>query len=291
VATYGPVLLPAYFATDADFRTWVAGIRAALEAVGMVRTADTGQIDTATVVKPAATLANQGYDIFRLDDALQASCPVFLKIEYGSGGAADRPGLFLSHGQGSNGAGALTGTRSTSLQFLAANSRPIGSQLPVYASGDGSSVALMVNLDANQTMGLFLDRPRLADGSCTAEGFFHWCGASAGTQRWGVIPQGGQYAQYSNTSSTQQPLFPTVGQSRWGDQAALYPLLMCVAGRPRLGKMAYCYSLADVPPLVPFTAEDYLGEERTLLPIGSALIGSLVVYASQTQYGLAILWE
>jgi hypothetical protein len=97
-------------ATDAEFRDWGSKLSDALAAVGMVKTADTGQIDWATVVKPAAISTYQGYEVWRFNDTLQATAPLFLKIEYGSGvSVATRPGLRLQVGKGTNGAGTLTG--------------------------------------------------------------------------------------------------------------------------------------------------------------------------------------
>lgn len=93
--------------TDANFRAWVAAVRAAIVATGIVRTSDTGQIDTATVSAPA-TGAYAGYDIFRFDDAAQGSDPIYFKLEYGKGSATTRHALRLTAGTGSDGAGTIS---------------------------------------------------------------------------------------------------------------------------------------------------------------------------------------
>jgi len=79
--------LPAFSNTDAEFRTWGSGIAAALQACGLVKTSDTGQIDWATVTRPGASHTAAGYEIYRFNDSLQATKPVLIKVEYGNGTA------------------------------------------------------------------------------------------------------------------------------------------------------------------------------------------------------------
>ena len=93
--------------SDATFRAWGKGMSDQLTAVGLAKTADTGQIDWATVARP--TTNTWGYEIRRMSDSLDTASPIFIKIEYGTGGAVTRPGLRISTGTGSNGAGTLTG--------------------------------------------------------------------------------------------------------------------------------------------------------------------------------------
>lgn len=93
----------------ADFRLWSKQISDQLAAVGLTKTADTGQIDFTTVAFPGTGVVG-GYEIWRFNDTLQATFPIFLKIEYGtSGSGSNYPGMWLTVGSGSNGAGTLTG--------------------------------------------------------------------------------------------------------------------------------------------------------------------------------------
>lgn len=94
--------------TDAEFRTWVAAVIADLTTL-LTQTADTGQINTATVTKPAAANAVQGYTMWHLNDGLSPT--LYIKIEFGSGsqGSAN-PAMFFTAGFATDGAGTLTGT-------------------------------------------------------------------------------------------------------------------------------------------------------------------------------------
>jgi hypothetical protein len=97
--------------TDATFRAWGSAVSANLATVGLIQTADTGQIDWATVTMGGAGV--DGYEIWRFNDALQATAPVFMKIGYGNANLTTVPGVYLQVGTGSDGSGGLTGTVTT----------------------------------------------------------------------------------------------------------------------------------------------------------------------------------
>lgn len=92
---------------DAGFRAWGKDLSDSIAQVGMVKTADTGQIDWTTVLRPAVnTFA--GYEIWRFVDS-----SVFIKLWYGSAGTASVPMFSVQVGTGSNGSGTLTGVVSS----------------------------------------------------------------------------------------------------------------------------------------------------------------------------------
>lgn len=99
------------FTTDAKFRAWGLACSTALAAAGFVQTADTGQINWVTVLKPVATNTKAGYEIWRFNDTLQATAPIFIRVDYGSSGTAsgNGPGTWLTVGTSTNGAGTITG--------------------------------------------------------------------------------------------------------------------------------------------------------------------------------------
>jgi hypothetical protein len=105
--------LPMGFTTDAEFRTWGSTIKGELGNMGLVQTGDTGQIDWTTVLLPSAANQVRGYEIWRFADALQATAPIFVKLEYGSSGASTRAAIWITVGVATNGAGTLLGAKST----------------------------------------------------------------------------------------------------------------------------------------------------------------------------------
>lgn len=142
------------FTTDAEFREWAQAVHDALVAVGMTQTADTGQINLATVAKPTGTGTYMGYEVFRFSDALQATKPVYIRVEYGSAqGSATRPGVAVTVGTGTNGAGTITGQA--------------GSRMVLYPSADPSAGAGRFS-GANNRLSFCL----YPDGSGTANVIF-----------------------------------------------------------------------------------------------------------------------
>lgn len=98
--------------TDAAFRVWGLEFSTQLAAVGLVQTADTGQINWASVTRASAN-NSAGYEIWRFADS-----SLYMKMEYGSAGANTIPQMWLTAGTGSNGSGTITGQTNTRATFL-----------------------------------------------------------------------------------------------------------------------------------------------------------------------------
>jgi len=95
--------------SDATFRAWGLALSTSFDTVGFTKSADTGQINWATVTRPGTTTAG-GYEIRYFDDGLHATRPIYVKIEYGTGSVASYPTMWITVGTGSNGSGTITGT-------------------------------------------------------------------------------------------------------------------------------------------------------------------------------------
>jgi hypothetical protein len=96
------------YVDDAAFRAWGSSFSNALLTVGLTKTADTGQIDWLTVTKPLAN-NTAGYEIWRFNDALQSTMPIYMKFWFNSGTNIIYPTMNVQFGTGSDGAGNLTG--------------------------------------------------------------------------------------------------------------------------------------------------------------------------------------
>lgn len=110
-------IAPANHADDVSFRAWGSEFSSMLTAVGLTQTADTGQINWTTVTYSSTANAIQGYEIWRFNDTLQSTYPIFLKFEYGTGNASTHPGVWITIGTGSNGSGAIIGQIQTQTPF------------------------------------------------------------------------------------------------------------------------------------------------------------------------------
>lgn len=286
--------LPANIQTDADFRAWGSGISAQFAAIGLIKTADTGQINWTTVLKPASSTTMQGYEIWRFNDALQASKPVFFKIEFGSGGIATAPGLTIQAGTASNGAGALSGSQiGNKVVNLNKSSVPaVGVVMPSYCSGSPSRLILATDsntADATYLKLIVIERPRTSAGVDTGDGIVTMYSSANGAQ-FQVVP-------FSGAVPTQISTFPYIdptnlGTSSLGTDAALVPGLIMAAG-----KLEWASMLVYKSPDIPGASEaifsvDFLGATRTYMTLGlSGMNRSNNAYPGNATCALAIPWS
>jgi hypothetical protein len=176
--------VPAQITSDAEFRTWGSSINTALAALGLVQTADTGQINWTTVTKPTAATTFAGYEIWRFADSLQATAPVFIKIEYGTGSSgASWHGLAVTVGSGTNGAGTITGQVGTrKVMSTGSNS---ATAYNTHLSGATNRLQMCLNSGGDQqVLGILvaIERSKDATGVDDGTGISTFlCGAPGGT--------------------------------------------------------------------------------------------------------------
>ena len=272
--------LPAYFSSNADFQAWVAGIHAQLLAVGLVNTADTGQINPATVLAPASWNTIQGYEIWRFNDALQSTAPVFIKVEYGGNGAqgATGIGMFVTVGTATNGAGTLTGTVGVrrNLFYSGGSSTTPGMVLASYCCSDGSGLVLVNGYDSTSLACVLvwvMDRTRDGAGTATGDGLYTFANSTASAQVFlQVIPVGGTVpGGYSPSTSTGWALSPTTwfnnnaAPAVVGGNVPIMPV-MYICGKTYFTKMMHTVQASQVSQSVSISAS-ILGGTHTLMPL------------------------
>lgn len=224
--------------TDATFRAWGAALSDAMEAVGFVKTADTGQVDWAAVVKPVlSTFA--GYEIRQLSDSMQSTVPIFAKIEYGAGSTQTYPKLRIQLGRGTDGAGNLTGM--VSAQFIPGCADVSATAYDCFVSGGEGyiAVALWTTANSNFPIMFYIARTRDADGTINNKGVNFVSQASYYfAQQW--LPASGVALP---TTPMTGPFCtgPKVGTGSYGTVVGVYPIFayMGYAGHPDGVGIAY----------------------------------------------------
>ena len=103
--------------TDVQFRAIIDFIKDVLQSGGCLLVADSGDLDSSTITWPGANNTAAGYEIRRFSDAMQATDPVFFKIEYGRGAGTGNFSIWLTMGTGSDGAGTITGSKKARTQY------------------------------------------------------------------------------------------------------------------------------------------------------------------------------
>lgn len=177
--------------SDANFRTWVAEVITNLLAIGLTQTGDTGQINTTTVTRAAVNQTAAGYVVFRFNDTLQSTAPIFFKLEFGSGATQPTdPAMWITVGTGSNGTGTITGVTSGRCP-AGFNITPLSLINPYvsrfcYGAGASQGIAWMCfkqnsGAATGAPQGFFvIARSTNSAGACTADGYLLLTNGAAG---------------------------------------------------------------------------------------------------------------
>lgn len=163
-----------YSWTDAAFRAFGSAISNIFLNLGFVKTADTGQVDWVTVVRPSTNNTTTVYEVWRFDDALQSTTPIFFRIGYGFNNLSLNGYATIEVGSGSNGSGVITGQGAGIVNGLSPINNTSGdnSSRAYYASGDGSGFCIAggpESLAASRYV-FVLDRLRNSDGTPNSYG-------------------------------------------------------------------------------------------------------------------------
>lgn len=285
---------PVDLSSDATFRVWGGEFNSKLIAAGLVQTSDTGQINWTT-----ATRAAGGYEIYRFNDSLQATAPIFIKLAYSVGGITP-PKITVSIGTGTNGGGTLTGITTTPTNasystpptgitafpsFICVNEGFLGVVHKVGAAGAGSPYAntffaISRSCDSNGTptaTGAILYTHSAAGGTPAACAFARSirfaspnAGARLSTKSFCLVY--GSVTDSSLNDGTKQRYL------HFMDIPDVLPVFSI-----------FTVLVAEVPQSNFFTATIVGTTPRTYLSIG--LAGGTGDCSNSTNYGLAMLWE
>jgi len=210
--------------SDAEFRTWVQAVQAGIEATGAVKEVAAGEINTATVLKPAGVNTVAGFQVFKLagHDGLP---DVFIKVEYATNGQSSGgtgPALTFTVGYGHNGAATITGNNTGQIATRNGGgtvyNAGAGSTVTQFASGNGvdflSMAPTYLNAAADNNRHSFFHVERLHDeNGLLGEGLYIFA-SGAGVPSTGydrVLPFAGAIPSAGTTSAQHPCLDPGVG--------------------------------------------------------------------------------
>lgn len=266
------------FTTDAKFRTWGSAVSAALAAAGLTQTADTGQINWATVTKPVAITTKAGYEIWRFNDSLQSTRPIFFRIDYGSSSTSsgNSPNTWLTVGTGSDGAGNITGVGMAVTSASGASATVTNTASLVgaaYSASAGACTILaglaLITSTAHGHAGLWVIA-RTADSSGAPTGD----GVAVTAMRTTGGPEA-LCASYSPAVSyaARNPgcgVLSTSSSISSGSEVQLYRHYAIIPNpKPHLGMVSYFST--DVVSNSTFTAAPFGSTNHTYLALGSAM--------------------
>lgn len=242
-----------------------------LTAGGWVRTADTGQTSNYSAVNMAATAT---YQVWRMGDALQATNPVFLRIDTlaNSQFVGD-----LTVGTGSNGSGTITGQIGPKIRVGPGSYNNLTS-MPSYFCATNNTLQVYAFHSATATYPFYfsLERTRDGAGNPSSDGMVV-VAKDSGSARQFYIPFTGSWVQMGEVKC----FFPTGATSMAnGANVVVAPILVATSSslkNPMVSSLVY--ASADLTQFNPTTIP-VLGTNHTYLPtgysIGSALSPSAV---------------
>jgi len=196
--------------TTANIRAWAQFIEDLLVTTGgWVVTTDTGQTLPSLLAVPGAPSTKVGYRIYRMNDALQATSPVFIRIDFGSAAfSSATPGIGLIIGTGSNGSGTITGIvlnfgGSGGTTFLASQSNAV-TAFTSYGSAGPGRVCLSMFTSGNSAIQwvMGIERTKDATGADTGIGLLV---ISGGGIVEGTLNNGMAYSHYLVLAGGTQP--------------------------------------------------------------------------------------
>jgi hypothetical protein len=278
--------------TNALFEAWGQRISNTLANCGWVQATGVGtQINWATAPTPNATNQSIGYEIWQMNDSLQNTTPIYLKIEYGSGGGAAQPGLWVTLGAGANSSGNITGNTSTRVQASLTGSS--ATVYNCYFSGAnnrfamamyGSSYALIVGvertLDANGTP-TSTGATLMYGDQTTIHNQVSWTPAAGNTTAWETS---WGFLTPDSTVNSGAP-----GGEPSATQLAYYPCFFTVGGPMAQGSLFPCYFNGDTVTGTAVTLP-FGNTTMTFMPLGNTFFYSASVRGTY-KTALMMRWD
>lgn len=180
--------------TAARIQAWAQFVEDTLVTTGgWVVTADTGQTLPSALAACTGISQKKGYRIYRMNDALQATAPVFMRLDFGCGGNINTAGFWVTIGGGSDGAGNITnvywnGGLSSNPNVMN-NTTGVSGAVNSYGSASTSraSIAMFVGTSSGFHVVFCIERTKNASGADTGAGLL-------------LVYTGGVSASYIETS-------------------------------------------------------------------------------------------
>jgi hypothetical protein len=275
---------------NTNIRALAAFVGDNMAAFGMVRTADTGQTDSGSLTSTSGSNTVIGYQIYRFNDTLQSTTPVFIRVEYGSGASNSIPAIWITVGFSTDGAGNITGTNKSVRTQLMSGTFLDAAVPGSFCSGDSSRfcVNLFGNTGAAGTysFGFAIERSKASDGTDNADGVIinGWVGATNTVTGNIFLPASGNIRAAISAFGV---AMVSPGSMADGSDIGFVPVFpQGKKGLENPGTNMLFYTIADTAALNPIPVL-LRGTNHTYLPLGTAFVSTHV----GSGYSFAIRYE
>lgn len=208
--------------SDPAFRAWVGSLIDGWVAGGLTQVTVPGQIDPATVVRPAGSRALAGFALFRLDADIVA--PVFIRIDFMGGSSSGMVGLRITVSRSYAPDGTLVGVLlPTTAMGVNTTAGGTVTRTHLVSSGPGY-FAYLASIDDDATssggygrLSFIIERSRTPDGMPTHDGLM----VATGSIYDGSTPGSG-----AMSSANQLPRVVAINYSSGGDCTGVPPVMI-----------------------------------------------------------------
>lgn len=283
--------------SDAAYNAWAGAISNALDSIGVTKVADTGAVASwGAVVRPTSGTAPH-FEIRKLDTPATGACPVYIRLNYGIGAAANSLILEVSTGTGTNGAGVLTGPGS---EIAAVRVTPAATDFTArtcYATSDGDGFVLFCSLESASVRFLIaVDRQRRpADGVAAPypgfpdTGYMRLTfGATSTTVVVDATPGGVASTMNRHPAMIPRTVSAATTMVNAAGQTTFIPYVIATRQGSYFAKMLLAVPLLDTQ-LGMDMPISYLGDTRTYRALGSTYVG--VDVQANPGMACAFWWE
>jgi hypothetical protein len=279
--------------TEADFQEWVTDLYSAFDAIGLVQTADTGQIvDPTTLPLPGANNTDAGYRMYRFDDALQATAPIFLRVAVGRGNSDSQRRISFHPGHATDGAGNLVGAPSYAVQTPANTFSAAQRELWICYTDGCFWISFLTSSSSNSQENFIIMRSQNPDGAPSGEHFLAMNnGAGFNNLGWAVSHDyaSSAYSYYAAAAAYEGLLQPGMktGTTETNNYVGAYPFFTLAPGdsRCRPNSSMVAFRSSEFPQNTIFTAIPCGNIERTYVRTWAGWNQAASPFAS------ALLWE
>ena len=161
--------------TDALFRAWGLAVSNALAAI-LFKVTQSGEINWTTVTAPTSGNTSAGFEVYRFNDALHTTHPVYIRLDYCSASAVTLYTIRVTIGKGVDGSGNITNVLQSAINTLIGTGIPAAASNCYISNGDSSGIVISLQPDISSHGGFFcLERSRNSVGQPTGDGLMFSC--------------------------------------------------------------------------------------------------------------------
>lgn len=273
--------------TDADLQEHLTTVGNALDAVGLVRTTDSGQFDPSTALRasvPASSSSEAFYELRYLNDSLAGTAPVLVKIAYYANSLLT---MNFRVGTATNGAGTFVGA-SYFVEGKTANS---SSTVPFYATGGEGYAGFWLPVSRGD-YGLFIARVTDHNGDPTGEGFRVYHRSLGSSYDLATVDYRDDIRAMSYKTAPDYTFVPQGRLSSLNPSAALdvYRHYSALPD-PRVCPYAVTVHKSEHTEGVTFTTDPIQGQVHTFMPVMQWIGADACYPGSNRDNIMAVRWE